>query len=89
LLIAPRVPKQALLILVRYLAYEEDATARENVFIDISQKVFGYSHASDRAQSAFIESGYSQFVSDGWQSVIEEHRRENEKFRQSMTSTNE
>ncbi len=58
--------KQALLILLSAIVYEEDMTKRENILIDVTRKVFGYSFACDDAENLFIQNGFESFRSGKW-----------------------
>lgn len=54
-------PKQALLILLSALAYEDNSTNRENILFAVSRKIFSYSFANDKAENQFIEDGFEWF----------------------------
>jgi hypothetical protein len=58
--------KQALLILLSAIVYEEDMTKRENILIDVTKKVFGYSFACDDAENQFIQNGFEHWRSGKW-----------------------
>ncbi len=47
-------PKQSLLILLSAMAYDDDATNRENILIGVTKKVFGYSFDCDNAENQFV-----------------------------------
>jgi hypothetical protein len=64
--------KQALLVLLSAMAYDDDATNRENILIDVRQEVFGYSFACDNAVNQFIQNGFEAFRSGCWQAEIKE-----------------
>ncbi len=66
--------KQALLVLLSALAYDDDATNRENILIDVTKKVFGYSFACDNAGNQFVRNGFEAFRSGCWQAQIKETR---------------
>ncbi len=72
-------PKQALLVLLSALAYDDDATNRENILIDVTKKVFGYSFACDNAENQFVRNGFEAFRSGEWNAQIKENEVENEK----------
>ncbi len=59
-------PKQALLILLSAIVYEEDMANRENILIDVTKKVFGYSFACDNAENQFIKDGFERWRSGAW-----------------------
>jgi hypothetical protein len=69
--------KQALLVLLSALAYDDDATNRENILIDVSQKVFGYSFACDNAGNQFVQNGFEAFRSGEWNAQIKENEVKN------------
>jgi hypothetical protein len=69
--------KQALLVLLSALAYDDDATNRENILIDVTQKVFGYSFACDNAGNQFVRNGFEAFRSGEWNAQIKENKVEN------------
>jgi hypothetical protein len=71
--------KQSLLVLLSALAYDDDATNRENILIDVTKKVFGYSFACDNAENQFIRNGFEAFRSGEWNAQIKENEVENEK----------
>jgi hypothetical protein len=58
--------KQAFLILLSAIVYEEDITKRENILIDVTKKVFGYSFACDNAENQFIKNGFEGWRSGKW-----------------------
>ncbi len=58
--------KQALLILLSAIVYEEDMAKRENILIDVKKKVFGYSFACDNAENQFIQNGFEHWSSGKW-----------------------
>ncbi len=58
--------KQALMILLSAIVYEEDITKRENILIDVTKAVFGYSFACDAAENQFIGNGFEAFSSGKW-----------------------
>lgn len=58
--------KQALLILLSALTYEDESTNRENIFFDVARKIFGYSAAADAAENEFITNGFDDFSSGKW-----------------------
>lgn len=58
--------KQALLILLSAMAYDDDATNRENILIDVTKKVFGYSFACDNAENQFVQNGFESWRSGKW-----------------------
>lgn len=58
--------KQALLVLLSALTYEDDSTNRENILFDVCRKVFGYSAACDAAESEFVGDGFKAFSSGAW-----------------------
>ena len=59
-------PKQALLILLSAIAYDDDSTSRENTLIDVTKRIFGYSFACDNAENLFIQNGFSAWRSGKW-----------------------
>ncbi len=71
--------KQALLVLLSAMAYDDDATNRENILIDVTKKVFGYSFACDNAENQFVRNGFEAFRSGEWNAQIKENEVENEK----------
>jgi len=58
--------KQAFLILLTAIVYEEDMTKRENILIDVTKKVFGYAFACDNAENQFIQNGFEHWRSGKW-----------------------
>ncbi len=58
--------KQAFLILLSAIVYEEDMTKRENILIDVTRKVFGYSFACDNSENQFIQNGFERWRSGKW-----------------------
>ncbi len=58
--------KQAFLILLTAIVYEEDMTKRENILIDVTKKVFGYAFACDNAENQFIQNGLEHWRSGKW-----------------------
>lgn len=51
-------PKQAFLILLTALTYEEDRTKRENICLEVGKAVFDSSYAGDLAADQFVKDGY-------------------------------
>ncbi len=70
-------PKQALLVLLSAIVYEEDMTERENILIDVTKKVFGYSFACDNAENLFVRNGFESFRSGKWNVQIKENEVKN------------
>jgi len=70
-------PKQALLVLLSAIVYEEDMTKRENILIDVTKKVFGYSFACGNAENMFIRNGFESFRSGEWNVQTEENEVKN------------
>jgi hypothetical protein len=58
--------KQAFLILLSAIVYEEEITKRENILIVVTKKVFGYSFACDNAENQFIKNGFEGWRSGKW-----------------------
>lgn len=58
--------KQAFLILLSAIVYEEDMTKRENILIDVTRKVFGYSFACDSAENLFVRNGFESGRRGEW-----------------------
>lgn len=59
--------KQALLILLSAMAYDEDAANRENIFIDVTRRIFSYTFAADAAENRFIAEGFGAWRRGAWQ----------------------
>jgi hypothetical protein len=64
--------KQAFLILLSAIVYEEEMTKRENILFDVTKRVFGYSFASDNGASLFIKNGFERWRSGKWNVQAEE-----------------
>lgn len=69
--------KQALLALLSAIVYEEDMTKRENILIDVTKKVFGYSFACDNAENLFIRNGFERWRRGEWNARFEESEVQN------------
>ncbi len=58
--------KQAFLILLSAIVYEEEMAERENILFDVINAVFSYSYASDKAANQFIQNGFEDWRSGKW-----------------------
>lgn len=64
--------KQAFLILLSAIVYEEETTKRESILFDVTKKVFGYSSACDSAENRFIQKGFQHWRNGKWNVSSEE-----------------
>lgn len=58
--------KQAFLILLSAIVYEEEMTQRESILFDVSNSVFRYSYACSNAENQFIKDGFEDWKSGKW-----------------------